>query len=118
MESVTHSRLDLTNLRRFKSAIYSYNKKSHWFFYGCDKLVYANATVKSKPMKDSTNDLTVILTQALNEMKMELGDKFDLEKVNLADLERRTGDIGTVYLYTVSCFISGICFYSCSIEGI
>ena len=87
-------------------------------FYGCDILVYANATVKSKPMKDSTNDLTVILTQALNEMKMELGDKFDLEKVNLADLERQTGDIGTVYLYTVSCFISGICFYSCSIEGI
>ncbi len=52
-------------------------------------------------MKDSTNDLTVILTQALNEMKMELGDKFDLEKVNLADLERRTGDIGTVYHYIV-----------------
>ena len=42
-------------------------------------------------MKDSTNDLTVIITQALNEMKMELGDKFDLSKINLAELERRTG---------------------------
>ena len=42
-------------------------------------------------MKDSTNDLTVIIAQALNEMKRDLGDKFDLEKVNLAELERRTG---------------------------
>ena len=79
--------------------------------------MYANASVEIT-MGEKHNDLTEIIAQTLNEMKMELGDKFDLEKVNLADLERRTGDIGTVYLYTVSCFISGICFYSCSIEGI
>jgi len=53
--------------------------------------VYANATVKSQPMKEKTNDLTEIIAQTLNEMKMELGDKFDLNKVNLAELERRTG---------------------------
>ena len=37
------------------------------------------------------NDLSAILAQALNEMKRELGDGFDLGKVNLAELERRTG---------------------------
>ena len=42
-------------------------------------------------MKEKTNDLTEIIAQTLNEMKMELGDKFDLSKVNLAELERRTG---------------------------
>ena len=42
-------------------------------------------------MKEKTNDLTEIIAQTLNEMKMELGDKFDLNKVNLAELERRTG---------------------------
>ena len=37
------------------------------------------------------NDLQEILTQALNELKNELGEKFDINKVNLAELERRTG---------------------------
>lgn len=37
------------------------------------------------------NDLQEILTQALNELKIELGEKFDINKVNLAELERRTG---------------------------
>lgn len=31
------------------------------------------------------------ITQALEEMKAEAGDEYDLEKVNLAELERRTG---------------------------
>ena len=53
--------------------------------------MYANATVKSQQMKDNPNDLTVIITHALDEMKRDLGDKFDLESVNLAELERRTG---------------------------
>ena len=42
-------------------------------------------------MGEKNNDLTGIIAQALNEMKSDLGDKFDLEKVNLAELERRTG---------------------------
>ncbi|SES08422.1 hypothetical protein SAMN02910429_02088, partial [Lachnobacterium bovis] len=37
------------------------------------------------------NDLQEILTQALNEIKDELGEKFNIDKVNLAELERRTG---------------------------
>ena len=38
-----------------------------------------------------SNDLQKILTQALDEMKAEAGEKFDLKKVNLAELHRRTG---------------------------
>ena len=41
--------------------------------------------------EENRNDLQEILTQALNEIKEELGEKFDIDKVNLADLERRTG---------------------------
>ena len=41
--------------------------------------------------EENRNDLQEILTQALNEIKDELGEKFDIDKVNLADLERRTG---------------------------
>ena len=37
------------------------------------------------------NDLQEILTQALEDLKNELGEKFDISKVNLAELERRTG---------------------------
>lgn len=39
----------------------------------------------------NSNDLQIILSQALDEMKAEQGDSFDLAKVNLAELERRTG---------------------------
>ncbi len=42
-------------------------------------------------MNNQHNDLTDILTQALNEIKSEMGDQFSLAKINLADLERRTG---------------------------
>lgn len=38
-----------------------------------------------------SNDLQEILTQAIDAMKTELGDKFDPDSINLADLERRTG---------------------------
>jgi hypothetical protein len=31
------------------------------------------------------------ITQAIEEMKAEAGDSFSLEKLNLAELERRTG---------------------------
>ena len=41
-------------------------------------------------MEEKTNDLTETITQALNEMKSELGDSFDLDKINLAELGRRT----------------------------
>ncbi len=42
-------------------------------------------------MSDQHNDLTEILSKALNEIKSEMGEDFSLEKVNLAELERRTG---------------------------
>lgn len=42
-------------------------------------------------MEKKNNDFTEIITQALNDIKRELGDSFSLEKINLADLERRTG---------------------------
>ena len=42
-------------------------------------------------MEEKNNDLTEIIAQALNEMKKDLGDRFDLDHINLAELERRTG---------------------------
>ena len=42
-------------------------------------------------MGEKTNDLTEIITQAINEIKIELGEKFNPDKINLAELERRTG---------------------------
>ena len=39
----------------------------------------------------SSNDLQEIITQAIEDIKKELGDSFDLEHLNLAELERRTG---------------------------
>ena len=42
--------------------------------------------------KQIGNDLcTEIITQAIDEMKAIKGDSFSLEKINLAELERRTG---------------------------
>ena len=38
-----------------------------------------------------SNGLYPIITQALEEMKSEQGNSFRLEKVNLSELERRTG---------------------------
>lgn len=40
---------------------------------------------------NNSNDSASILTQVLEEMKMEEGDKFSLDKINLSELERRTG---------------------------
>lgn len=37
------------------------------------------------------NDLQEILSQTLNDLKNEFGEKFDINKVNLAEMERRTG---------------------------
>ena len=73
-----------------KSAIFSQTKKAIVFSVVSFKLVYANASAKST-MGEKHNDLTEILTQALNELKSEQGSNFCLEKVNLAELERRTG---------------------------
>ena len=39
----------------------------------------------------NSEDLLVIVTQALEAMKEEAGDAFGIEKVNLAELGRRTG---------------------------
>ena len=41
--------------------------------------------------KDVGNDLQEILTHAIEQMKIEQAEKFDLQKINLAELERRTG---------------------------
>ncbi len=41
--------------------------------------------------KGKLNDLQAIITHALNEMKDEAGAGFDIGKINLAELERRTG---------------------------
>lgn len=38
-----------------------------------------------------SNDLQATISQALQEMKKEAGDSFDLNKVNLAELQRKTG---------------------------
>ena len=53
--------------------------------------MYANATVYIRVMEEKNNDLNERIAQVLNEMKSELGDRFDLEKINLAEMERRTG---------------------------
>lgn len=50
-----------------------------------------NATVKIITMEGKTDDLTEILTQAINKIKMQQGEKFELDKINLAELERLTG---------------------------
>lgn len=52
--------------------------------------MYANASVEIK-MGEKHNDLTEIIAHALNEMKKENGEKFNPDKVNLAELERSTG---------------------------
>ena len=52
--------------------------------------MYANASVEIT-MGEKHNDLTEIIAHTLNEMKREKGEKFNLDKVNLAELERRTG---------------------------
>lgn len=41
--------------------------------------------------ESNSNDLQTILTQAITEMQREQGDKFDLSRINLAELERKTG---------------------------
>ena len=42
--------------------------------------------------EDATcNNLQEIITQAINEIKQEQGEKFNLAKINLTELERRTG---------------------------
>ena len=40
--------------------------------------------------ENNNNDLQTIITQALLEMKQDLGDNFDLDHINLAELGRRT----------------------------
>ena len=37
------------------------------------------------------NDLQLTISQALQKMKEKAGDKFNIEKVNLAELQRLTG---------------------------
>ena len=40
---------------------------------------------------NNSNDLQAIISQVLNEMKSELGNQFNINTINLAELERRTG---------------------------
>ena len=37
------------------------------------------------------NDLQITISHVLQEMKNEAGDLFDIDKVNLAEIQRRTG---------------------------
>ena len=41
--------------------------------------------------ENQSNGLEDIISQAIEEMKSEQGNNFSLEKINLAELERRTG---------------------------
>ena len=41
--------------------------------------------------ENERNDLQTTITHALQEIKAGAGDSFDITKVNLAELERRTG---------------------------
>ena len=41
--------------------------------------------------KKESNDLQATISQAIQEMKKEAGDAFDLDRINLAELQRRTG---------------------------
>ena len=56
----------------------------HIFFY----TDFTNTSVRRNM---THNDLKRTITQALDEMKKEQGDTFDLKGINLAELERRTG---------------------------
>ena len=47
--------------------------------------------------ENKSNDLQSIITQVIEEMKSEQGDKFDLNKINLAEMERRTASPGPSY---------------------
>lgn len=50
-----------------------------------------NASAKKMIMTENFNGFNKIISQALDEMKSAGGPDFDLNKVNLAELERRTG---------------------------
>ena len=41
--------------------------------------------------KKESNDLQTTISHAIQEMKKEAGDAFDLNKINFAELQRRTG---------------------------
>ena len=41
--------------------------------------------------ENNSNDLQTIITQVIEEMKSEQGDKFDINRINLAEMERRIG---------------------------
>ena len=82
MESTTQSRLELTIFSRIEKAIV--------FSFSCSKMMYANASAEIT-IGEKHNDLTEIIAHALNEIKMEKGKNFNPDKVNLAELERRTG---------------------------
>lgn len=41
--------------------------------------------------ENNSNDLQIIITQVIEEMKSEQGDKFDPNKINLAEMGRRIG---------------------------
>ena len=53
-----------------------------------DHYINAGRRIMSSNEIDNLNET---IAQALQQMKAELGDKFSLKKVNLAELSRRTG---------------------------
>ena len=59
--------------------------------------------------EDATaNDLQEIITQAINEIKQEQGENFNLSKINPAELKRRTGQKATAILTGYSGIIDGL----------
>ena len=90
VESTTHSHLELTNKSRRQKANFSQLEIAIVFSLSCPKIMYASTSVEIT-MGEKHNDLTEIIAQTLNEMKKVQGEKFDLAKINLAELERRTG---------------------------
>lgn len=74
----------MTKLSQIKKAITNSSSSS--------TMMLANAS-KRRIMHEDTkcNDLQEIITQAINEIKQEQGKSFNPDKINLADLERRTG---------------------------
>ena len=46
---------------------------------------------KGEQVNKTNNDLQEILTHAIEEIRNEMGTDFDINKINLKDLENRTG---------------------------
>ena len=85
--------MNLTIQSPAETANFSSYKKAITFILQSLTLEVTKHTGESRIMTEEPkgNDSSMIIAQALDEMKKELGSKFDPDKINLAELERRTG---------------------------